>query len=68
MSMEMNWIPVEDRVPDSQKNVLVWCGCYVDVASYQRGGFWVFGRDTGFGFELGSVTHWMEMPEGPEEE
>lgn len=65
--MEMNWIPVKDRVPDSQKNVLVWCG-YVDMASYQRGGFWVFDRETGIGFDLGSVTHWMPLPEGPEEE
>lgn len=62
----MEWISVEERAPAEFQRVLVWCG-YVDVASYQNGGFWVFGRDTGFGFELGSVTHWMPMPGGPEE-
>lgn len=63
----MEWICVEERAPAEFQRVLVWCGCYADIASYQSGGFWVFDRETGVGFELGSVTHWMEMPEGPEE-
>ena len=61
------WISVEERAPAEFQRVLVWCGCYVDVASYQDGAFVVFDRETGVGFELGSVTHWMPLPEGPEE-
>lgn len=61
------WISVEERAPAELQRVLVWCG-YVDMASYQDEAFVVFDRDTGLGFELGSVTHWMPLPEGPEEE
>ena len=61
------WIRVEERAPAEFQRALVWCGCYVDIASYQDGGFWVFDRETGIGFDLGSVTHWMPIPEGPKE-
>ena len=60
------WIRVEERAPAEFQRVHGWCG-YVDMASYQDGAFVVFDRETGIGFDLGSVTHWMPLPEPPEE-
>ena len=56
------WISVKDRLPEPLANVLV---CYesgrVDIA-------WVY-RDPRFAYEslYGIATHWMPLPEPPEE-
>lgn len=62
-----DWIPVEERMPDSPKNVLVSGGNYVDMASWQ-GAFMRFDPETGIGTECPGIRYWMPIPEPPEEE
>ena len=57
---EREWISVKDRLPKPNENVLVYCkeyGIYVDI--HMSGGI--------FGYSMDSVTHWMPLPEPPEE-
>ena len=60
------WIKVNDRLPEPYKDVLVVYqggaeGRYVDADSLMKGGKWVWAG------ENETVTHWMPMPELPEE-
>ncbi len=63
--MEMNWIPVTERLPDSDITVMiatpdesepVWLGYY----SGDDG--WLFAD----GMPAENVTHWMDLPAPPE--
>ena len=67
---EMSWISVEERLPKRTmppKDVLVYhdlgCGMFIDRAwySYEKNK-WV----SNLGMNL-KVTHWMPLPEPPEE-
>ena len=62
----MNWISVTDRLPDEGENVLAWDGDDV-IQAFRDCGLW---RDcSGWPMEAEghrTVTHWMEMPEGPQ--
>jgi hypothetical protein len=58
------WIAVIERMPQSSKNVLFWCGWlqlgyHLDVTDnwYGRG-------DEGFAIRE-KVTHWMPLPDAP---
>jgi hypothetical protein len=58
------WIAVSERMPQSSKNVLFWCGWlqlgyHLDVTDnwYGRG-------DEGFAIRE-KVTHWMPLPDAP---
>lgn len=64
------WISVEERLPDSPKNVLVSGGNYVDMASWQgeQGAFVRFDPGTLIGMECPGIRYWMPLPEPPEEE
>lgn len=46
----MEWISVEDRLPEAGKRVLIYNGKYIDVTCC---------IDT----EISPVTHWMPLPE-----
>lgn len=59
------WINVIDKLPDEDVRVMVCCQTKKGVQSinlaYQTGGIW---HGTG---SMSSVTHWMPLPELPEE-
>jgi len=57
----MEWISVEDRLPDEGVDVLLWCGWAITG---------LIGNDNSFYTEDGvnpchNVTHWMSLPEPP---
>ena len=64
------WISVKDRLPDKE-------GCYLIVYDETKEidiGLWCLERQRfevveteWFGYEIGNVTHWMSLPEPPEE-
>lgn len=58
-----DWISVKDRLPEPLEDVLV---CY---AGGIVGIDWVY-HDMRFAYEniYGGVTHWMPLPEPPEED
>lgn len=62
------WIPVEERLPDAHKCVLVhvtnpigWWNTEIDWMD-EHG--WVCSADS----EWHTITHWMPLPEPPKEE
>lgn len=64
------WIPVEERLPENNFDVAIIIkheGCtYLRVGWYRASGqFWL---QAGLGLIEGTVTHWMPLPESPEEE
>ena len=64
------WIPVTERLPeDPVQKVLIFVphphGDIVDVGRYLGADGWVL---EGWYLTQSSVTHWMPLPEGPEEE
>lgn len=68
--LERRWIPVEERLPeDPVKKVLVFVphthGDIVDAGRYLGADGWVL---EGWHLTQNAVTHWMPLPEPPEEE
>lgn len=64
------WIPVTERLPEAPvQKVLIFVphphGNIVDVGRYLGADDWVL---EGWYLTQSSVTHWMPLPEGPEEE
>lgn len=58
----VDWISVNDRLPDEGKYVLVWESqgfAYCDKLIY---GIWNIGANNG-----AIITHWMPLPEPPKE-
>lgn len=74
---QLRWIPVTERLPDSNKSVLVRCtnttisGGYVThIGSCDSGKFWFLRTQPGtasFPVREWQVTHWMPLPEPPKE-
>lgn len=60
------WIPVTERLPEEQKNVIA----YTDVGSFAETAHWTGYRwEKTWDFEvLYGVTHWMPLPEPPKGE
>ena len=60
------WISVGERLPENTKAVIVWCPECADkyTAYWDFEEWWFFG---GFGLLTETVTHWMPLPEDPEE-
>lgn len=58
------WISVEERLPEDMDDVLTWVGGLVEVGCYDESNeCWELYTYVGDG----SVTHWMPLPEPPEE-
>lgn len=55
------WIPVEERLPAKSKTVLVVADGMVDIACFSENGWGLYT------LECCTITHWMPMPEPPEE-
>ena len=60
------WIPVSERLPEKDKSVFVFTDCGETDFAY-------IGHTTGHWFTNGmllipTVTHWMPLPEPPEQE
>ena len=63
------WIKVKDRRPDKDCIALVTDGQHVTLADWTLKDGWVLSReDKAFGFTADSVTHWMPLPEPPQQE
>lgn len=59
----MTWISVKDRLPENENPVLVFDGDYFEVA-YWDGDMWADESCDKFPYP----THWMPLPEPPQEE
>lgn len=59
-----NWIPCSERMPEANTRVLIWWIDGVNCATLY-GSVWE--TDEGNFPEVGSVTHWMPLPEPPED-
>lgn len=62
--IEPGWIKVSERLPDSEKEVLVWSPRYKNQYLVSRiDGRWIpFGSGRAL---YDTVTHWMPLPEPP---
>lgn len=63
----MNWIKIEDRLPEACQEVLVFWDGFVIIADY-----WIDYSDEDkihWHYHEGSChpTHWMPLPEAPED-
>ncbi|EKP2618800.1 DUF551 domain-containing protein [Escherichia coli] len=64
------WISCSERVPDDGQHVIILCdGAFVLYAQYRDGDFFDVVRNGEEFFETQSrnVTHWMQLPEPPQE-
>ena len=65
-----SWISCSERMPDDGQHVIILCdGAFVLYAQYRDGEFFDVVRDGDEFFETQSrnVTHWMPLPEPPQE-
>jgi hypothetical protein len=66
------WIPVSERLPEPETDVLIFrYGCAeVMTYRYDRHGHLCFMDfdDSGYWWERKGITHWMPLPEPPQEE
>lgn len=62
------WISVKERLPNFGIPVLICWDGYTDIAEYRCGMVCPKWRTQHYGtVDLASVTHWMPLPEPPEE-
>lgn len=69
---KQRWIPVTERLPEPETDVLIFCGGNIDILTYRydRHGnvCFMFQNECGYWKEVfGKVTHWMPLPEAPKE-
>lgn len=61
------WISVNDRLPEFGDTAVIRFDGKTDIATYWRGELCPHWRGQWYGtIYLGSVTHWMPLPEPPE--
>ena len=64
--IEMEWISVEDRLPEDYQHILTYDGnCVEPGVFYEKSGF--FELDKYESDPLWAVTHWMPLPKPPKE-
>lgn len=60
------WISVKDRLPEDNKEVLIYCGSYHELGWYESNNkSW---RSDFLGCCTDDVTHWIPLPEPPKGE
>lgn len=60
---EQQWIPVSERLPQDDEDVLVWVnGTHRDMA-YRDEGVWYDEEHN----HLKNITHWMPLPKPPKD-
>lgn len=65
-TMDNIWIPCSERLPEDEELVLTYKNGHFEVQEYEkRRNGWISG---GWFWSLSTVTHWMLLPEPPEEE
>ena len=62
------WIPVTERLPETFATVLIYTGSKVHEAFLQKDRKWLAVFGDSLIIESSDVTHWMPLPEPPEEE
>ena len=60
----MNWIPIEECLPDDEEAVLIWTADGEPWTGYLGAGRWRY--MSGELITFAPVTHWMPFPEGPQ--
>lgn len=52
------WIPISERLPEKEEEIMYWVGCPIDDIPH-----------CGLGeiSDAKGITHWRPLPEGPEE-
>lgn len=60
----MNWIKVEDRLPESEERVLIIENDLMIEIGYYVDSVWI--EDSGLDIRY-FVTHWMLLPEPPKD-
>lgn len=60
---KQRWVLVTERLPEKQQRVIVRCKTVGTTVGWIMFGEWV----TDLGPGCGEVTHWMPLPEAPEE-
>jgi hypothetical protein len=66
----MKWISIEERLPQEKERVLVLekeehgDPFFISIANRDEDEFWL---DDGPALELDKITHWMPLPEPPNE-
>ena len=64
-TMDNTWIPCSERLPKDEESVLTYKNGIIEVQEYEkRRNGWVSG---GWFWSAATVTHWMPLPELPEE-
>lgn len=59
-----NWIRVEDKLPKNGERVLIYKDGFYDVLTYEGDKFYQIAAGGTF---YVTITHWMPLPEPPEE-
>lgn len=57
VSDQSDWVSVKDRLPEPDKEVLVFAKDKIWIASYSVNGWAIL-----MNIKLGNVSHWMELP------
>ena len=61
---QMQWIPVEERLPEEKQRVIVRCERVGTSVGWILWGNWM----TDIGPGAGKVTHWLPLPKPPKED
>ena len=60
-----NWTPCSEKMPNVDQDVMLWMrGCYVDIGHLTSYGMWSIDI---IDYDIKDATHWMQLPEPPEE-